>query len=177
MSHQPDRDSVLFLSKREGTGTGHFTSYSGTVGIGVEQLEQVTFPPIRSCSRCWNRSMESGPFFEVFFDRAIPTTLEQVKSGLNSRAKTPISWPTRCSRHGKGGPQEVGRIITKYVNYDSLTINKLSHLLKNGIVISTYAGFHPILPLFLASFMPTTSQMRPLLRGSVPMPIYEDYAR
>jgi hypothetical protein len=81
MSHQPDGDSVLFLSKREGTGTGHFTSYSGTVGIGVEQLEQVTFPPIRSCSRCWNRSTENGLFFEVFFDRAIPTTLEQVKKG------------------------------------------------------------------------------------------------
>jgi hypothetical protein len=79
--NRPDRDTVLFSLRERENRTGHFTSCSRTGRTGLEQVEQVTVPPIRTYSRCWNRSTEKGLFFGMVFKRAVLTVLEQVKKG------------------------------------------------------------------------------------------------
>ena len=177
MSHQPDRAGVLILPKEVSISTS--TALPGTllrVPAGTRStsrripLKRVLIPAIvPACQKC--------DHFHHWKNHPGTFAWYQHKSGLNSQAKIPTFSSFPCSWPGPGGSQEVGRIIIKYVNYDSLTINKLSHLLKNGIVISTYAGFHPVLPPFLACFIPTLSQIRPFLGSIIPMSVFEDCAR
>jgi len=160
--NRPDRDAVLFSLRERENRTGHFTSCSRTGRTGLEQVEQVTVPLMRTYSRRWNRSMEKGPFFGVVFKRAVLTALEQVKKrtkGIYLRILKMLSAISLSFPTGEGES-------AKY-DYVNSFLGENTFIYSMGYYLKTLSHLRPKLSQEIGRYIP----LLPIYWGPYPIPL------